>query len=244
MKSECKAYRLLFLLFLIVAFGSCAPRKTKTTIDRVYELDPSGRLFVHPQLLEDAPESLAVLPFTTLVGEGRVMGSEKTFMDLNRKRIASPGMLAEEMRLAFHGQLAQLPFRLIHPTDVDARLEAAGLISPDAVESRSPQELGNLLGADAVISGELINLDYYYLVLYTQIAAGLRLEMVSTTTGETLWRFNDTRRDHTVRVALDPLSLAVGLFQAGFSLRSINLTRAMDEICREAVATIPPLPPR
>jgi hypothetical protein len=63
--------------------------------------------------------------------------------------------------------------------------------------------------------------------------------MVSTTTGQTLWLFNDTRRDHTVRVALDPVSLGVGLFQAIFSLRAINMTRSMDEVCREAVAHIP-----
>ena len=85
----------------------------------------------------------------------------------------------------------------------------------------------------------MINFDYYYGFLYTQRAAGLRLEMISTLTGELLWRFNDTRRDHTVRIALDPVSLAVGLFQAGFSMRPINMTRAMDEISREAVATLP-----
>jgi hypothetical protein len=129
---------------------------------------------------------------------------------------------------------------MIHPSRVDARLKAEGLVSWDALEALTPEKLRGLFGVDAVIFGEVIHLDYIYGLLYTQLAAGLDLEMISTTTGETLWHFRGTRRDHTVRVALDPVSLAVGLFQAGFSLRAINMARAMDEICREAVATIPP----
>jgi len=208
--------------------------------DRVYELDPLGRLYVHPELMVNPPRSLAVLPFRSLVGEGRVMGSQNLFLTLNRKEDASPEILAQEMRLAFFGQIAQLPFELIHPTRVDARLREQGLTSWEDIKGLTPEKLGNLLGVEAIIFGEVISFDYYYGFLYTQLAAGLKLEMISTTTGETLWRFKETRRDHTVRIALDPVSLAVGLFQAGFSLRAINMARAMDEVCREAVATIPP----
>jgi len=211
-------------------------------VDRVYELDPLGRLYTHPQLKVNPPRSLAVPPFRSLVGEGRVMGSQKVFLSLTSKKKASPEVLAQQMRLAFFGQIAQLPFELIHPTRVDARLKAKGLMSWDAIKALAPEQMRDLLGVDAVIFGEIIHFDYIYGFLYTQLAAGLRLEMISTTTGETLWRFKDTRRIHTVRVAVDLWSLAVGLFQAGFSLRAINMTRAMDEICREAVASIPPPP--
>ncbi|RLF61681.1 MAG: hypothetical protein DRN37_00470 [Thermoplasmata archaeon] len=107
-----------------------------------------------------------------------------------------------------------------------------------------PAKLHSLLGVDAVVFGEVTHFYYIYGFLYTQLAVGLRLEMISTETGEILWRFDDTRRDHTLRVALDPISLAVGLFQAGFSLRPINMTRSMDEICREAVGHIPVPPDR
>jgi hypothetical protein len=242
MRRPWRAFLVLFVSGLFLISSSCAPRKTKHVVDRVYELDPSGKLFIHPQFLYNQPTMIAVLPFRNLAGEARVMGSKKAFLDLNRKRITSAGMMAQEMRYAFFGQLAQLPFELMHPRDLDARLKAQGVAPQDAIEALSPQEIGDLTGVDAVVFGEVINLDYFYALLYTQIAAGLKVEMVSTRTGETLWRFNDTRRAHTVRIALDPVSLAVGLFQAGFSLRSINLTRAMDEICREAVATIPPPP--
>ncbi len=168
------------------------------------------------------------------------MGSQNLFKDLSGNRGASTWSLVREMRLAFYGQLAQLPFDMIHPDRVDEALKESNVMSWDAMKALAPEQMRDLLGVDAVIFGEVTHLDYFYALLYTQLAAGLRLEMISTTTGETLWRFKDTRRDHTVRVALDPVSLAVGLFQAGFSLRAVNMARAMDEICREAVATIPP----
>lgn len=74
------------------------------------------------------------------------------------------------------------------------------------------------------------------------MAVGLSMEMVDARSGEILWKVQDARRDHTVRIVYDPIALAVGLFQIGFSMRSINMMRAMDEICRELVGTIPPPP--
>lgn len=240
MKRSRRVFWVFLLFFVSFSLNSCVPRKTKTTVDRIYELDPYGRLYIHPQLPVNPPRSLAVLPFRSLVGEGRVMGSQKLFLDLSGSEVASAKPLAEQMRLAFFGQIAQLPFEMMHPSLVDTRLKARGLTSWDAIKALTHEQVRGLLGVDAVIYGEVIHLDYIYGILYTQLAAGLKLEMISTVTGDTLWRFKDTRRDHTVRIALDPISLAVGLFQAGFSLRSVNMARAMDEVCREAVATIPP----
>lgn len=230
----------VFLTACLLVVG-CAPRKSKTLIDRVYELDPFGRLFVHPDLQKAPPKTIAVLPFKSLVGEGRIEGSEQLLAMLWHKKKISPVTLASQMRITFFGQLSQRRFRLIHPDEVDQMLAIHNISGFDQVKATPVLELGKFLGVDAVIFGYVKNFDYYYGFLYTQLAVGLRLEMYSTRTGELLWRFNDTRRDHTVRVALDPISLAVGLFQAAFSLRGINMTRQMDEICREAVATIPPV---
>jgi hypothetical protein len=240
MKRLYTAYFFILVISFSLLFNACAPRKTKSTLDRVYELDPSGRLYVHPQLKTNPPRSLAVLPFRSLVGEGRAEGSQGLLLTLRGKKQASPDMLAQEMRMTFFGQLSQLPFDMVHPTRVDKILKEKGLLSWDAMKALTPEQMKELFEVDAVVSGEVTNFDYIYGFLYAQLASGLRLEMVSTDTGELLWRYNDTRRDHTVRVALDPVSIAVGLFQAGFALRAINMTRAMDEICREAVAHIPP----
>ena len=235
-------FMLICLIAAVTIFtAGCAPRKSKTLIDRVYELDPFGRLFVHPDLNKCPPRTIAVMPFKSLVGEGRIEGSQRLLATLWHKKRITPETLAAQMRITFFGQLSQRRFRLLHPDEVDDILARHGIVGFEQARGTSVKELGRLLGVDAVIFGYVKNFDYYYGFLYTQLAVGLKLEMYSTTNGELLWRFNDTRRDHTVRVALDPISLAVGLFQAAFSLRGINMTRQMDEICREAVATIPPV---
>ncbi|RLB43477.1 MAG: hypothetical protein DRH12_02900 [Deltaproteobacteria bacterium] len=234
---------LVFFMAFVLLVSSCAPKKSKTLVDRIYEMDPSGRLFVHPDFEKDPPKTIAVLPFKSLVGEGRIEGSEELLATLWHKQKITPEALASEMRLTFFGQLSRRRYRLLHPEDADEILARHGISGFQEVKATSVLRLGKLLGVDAVVFGYVKNFDYYYAFLYTQLAVGLTLEMYSTKNGELLWRFNDTRRDHTVRVALDPISLAVGLFQAAFSLRGINMTRQMDEICREAVATIPPACP-
>ena len=232
------------LLLLLLWVVSCAPRKTKTTVDRIYELDPWGSLYVNPALLSRPPRRIAVLPFKSIVGEGKVEWSQRILLELRNKKKPASEELAQEMRMAFFGQLSQLPFEEMHPNRIDAVLKEKGVFSWDTLKAMRAAQLRSLLHVDAVVFGVVTHFDYIYGFLYTQIAVGLRLEMISTRTGELLWRFDDTRRDHTLRVALDPISLAVGLFQAGFSLRPINMTRSMDEICREAVGHIPVPPGR
>jgi len=209
-------------------------------VDRVYELDPQGKIFVSPMLRENPPRTVAVLPFRSQIGEGRVEGSQDLFNALSKKDPNLPEVIGERMRRAFFGQFAQLEFDHVKISRIDRTLRKEGLDTWDSMKSVPPQHWGELLGAEAVVMGEVTHFDYYYAFLYSQLAVGLSLEMRDTKTGEILWKVNDARRDHTVRIVYDPIALAVGLFQVGFSMRPINMMRAMDEICRELVGTIPP----
>ena len=51
----------------------------------------------------------------------------------------------------------------------------------------SPQKLGQLLGVDAVIYGDVISLGKIFALVYSDNQAGLRARMVSCETGETIW---------------------------------------------------------
>jgi hypothetical protein len=235
-----KFFRILALLVLIGFLCSCTPVRTKNIVDRVYELDPQGRIFVSKALLDNPPKTVAVLPFRSQIGEGRVEASEELFNFLSRKDLSQPESVGERMRRAFFGQFAQLEFDHVKISRIDRVLKREGLDTWEKMNSLPRQRLRDLLGADAVILGEVTHFDYYYAFLYSQLAVGLSLEMVDTRTGEVLWRVHDARRDHTIRVVYDPIALVVGLFQVGFSMRPINMMRAMDEICRELVGTIPP----
>jgi hypothetical protein len=238
--SRRKLFRALALLTLAGFLWSCTPVRTKNIVDRVYELDPQGKIFVSRALLENPPKTVAVLPFRSQTGEGRVEGSEGLYKFLSRKDPSQPESVGERMRRAFFGQFAQLEFDHVKISRIDRTLQREGLNTWEKMETFPLQSLGELLGADAVIIGQVTHFDYYYALLYSQLAVGLSLEMRDTKTGEVLWRVNDARRDHTVRIVYDPIALAVGLFQVGFSMRPINMMRAMDEICRELVGTIPP----
>jgi hypothetical protein len=233
---------LLFLIFFLsLALGTgCEPMKNKTRLDRLYELDPGGKIFVSPMLREKSPRNIAILPFRSLVGGGRIEGSQGLFSFITGTKEERARSIEEGMRRSFFGQLAQLEFDLIKPSQIDRILEKEQLDSWEKIRSWPVQRLGELLGAEALVFGEVTHFDYYYALLYSQLAAGLSLEMVDTQNGNLLWKVRDARRDHTVRIAYDPIGLTVGLFQAGFALRPINMMRAMDEISRELVGTLPP----
>jgi len=234
---------LKIILFLSLGFfTSCEPPRTKSTLDRVYELDPRGKIYVSPTLRQKPPKTVAILPFRSLVGEGRIEGSRFLFNSLTGRKEERPDSLAEKMRRSFFGQFSQLEFDHVKLSRINRTLQKEELNSWEKIKSLPPQLLGELLGADALVFGQVTHFDYYYGFLYSQLAVGLSMEMVDSKNGEVLWKVQDARRDHTVRVVFDPIGLVVGLFQAGFALRAINMMRAMDEISRELVGTIPTPP--
>ena len=237
-----KSLLTLSLLLSLGFFSSCQPVKTKNIVDRVYELDPKGKTYISRTLIDDPPKTVAILPFHSLIGQGRIERSRSLYNQLTGRTQENPQPLEEGMRRAFFGQFAQLEFNHVKLSRIDRILQKEELDSWEKIKSYSPQRLGKLLQADALIFGQVTNFDYYYAFLYSQLAVGLSMEMVDARSGEILWKVQDARRDHTVRIVYDPIALAVGLFQIGFSMRSINMMRAMDEICRELVGTIPPAP--
>lgn len=226
------------LLMAALVFVGCAPVRSKNTYEKMYELDPGADIFVSPILKENPPRRVAILPFVSSIGSGRLQGSRTMFNVFNGH--GGEIKLAQRMREAFYGQFAQLDFDELKLFRIDQTLAENELKTPGDIAAVSPKRLGEILGADAVVYGEVTQFDYYYGILYAQLAAGLSLKMVDTRDGNLLWRAQDARRDHCIRIALDPVGLAVGVFQVGLHVRPISMMRAMDEACRELVGTIPP----
>ena len=228
------------LLIILALLTSCTPIKTKTPLERLYELDPKGKVYLSPALRQTPPKTVALLPFRSLIGEGRIEGSRSFFNFLTFRKEVHPEHLAQRIRQSFFGQFSQLEFEHVKLSRVDRILKREELDSWEKLRAIPPRRLGELLGADALVFGQVTHFDYYYAFLYPQLAVGLSMEMVDARTGEVLWRVHDARRDHTVRVVYDPIAVVVGLFQVGFAMRPIAMMRAMDEIARELVGTIPP----
>ncbi len=232
-------YWILGLLVPILIWG-CQPVRNKATLERIYELDPGGKIYVSAALKKNPPRRVAILPFRSSIGPGRIEGSGSLYRILTGNGNDEATKMAKRMREAFYGQFAQLEFEELKMTRVDRILAEKGLGSWEEIRALPPRRLGEILGADALIYGEVTQFDYYYAFLYAQLAAGLSIEMVDARSGEVLWRAHDARRDHAIRISIDPVGLGVGLFQIAFHLRPISMMRAMDEACRELVATIPP----
>jgi hypothetical protein len=148
---------------------------------------------------------------------------------------------AELIRRAFYGQFATLAYTDVDMHEVDRKLREAGIISAQQLEAADPNRLGSLLGVDALIYGIVDEISVAYVVMYSQIAIGLSLKLVSATDGNTLWQVVDVGRKHNIRLALDPVGLVSGAVRNALALRPINVTRTAEDLSRDIVQTIPKL---
>ena len=103
----------------------------------------------------------------------------------------------------------------------------------------SPQVLGQLLGVDAVVYGEVTQYEAYYLALVSAYQIGVRIRMVSTHDGSELFTAEGSRYDVDVAPAFDPVDVAINSAFTLLQLRDIVLARAEDESAREIILRIP-----
>ena len=138
------------------------------------------KAYVRQGFLEHPPRRVAVLPFVItypydLQAEQALPTSHTVGRDVFRKTL--------------YYALTPYGYEDIKLSDVDRRLsDAWGPIESGAWRQASPQALGQALGADALIYGELSRLIYFSTPLYTQASLTASLRMVEAATGETLWR--------------------------------------------------------
>jgi Putative bacterial lipoprotein (DUF799) len=103
----------------------------------------------------------------------------------------------------------------------------------------SPQALGQLLGVDAVVYGEVTHYEAYYLALVSAYQVGVRIRTVSTHDGRELFSAEGSRYDVDVAPAFDPVDIAINSAFTLLQLRDIVLARAEDESAREIILRIP-----
>jgi len=106
----------------------------------------------------------------------------------------------------------------------------------------SPQALGQLLGVDAVVYGEVIHYEAFYLALVSAYQVGMRIRMVSTHDGRELFTAEGSRYDVDVAPAFDPVDIAFNSAVTLLQLRDIVLARSEDGSAREIVLRIPRSP--
>ncbi len=174
-----------------------------------------------PEVLEenDLPHKVAILPFT------------------NQTSNPEAGKVVRKM---FYNFFSSLNYRDAEPFDIDLTLKAQSLYQKFIVgEYVSPQKLGQLLGVDAVIYGEVLSLGKIYALLYAENNAGLKARMVNCYSGKIIWQLEHTIHIREGEVPLSLTGLAASLIKTAISHQQATHMQAASELSMEMVATIP-----
>ena len=123
---------------------------------RMLESAPAPTVLEEEQL----PYKVAILPFA------------------NKTSNPEAGTIVRKM---FYNFFSSLNYSDLEPYVIDENLKTNNLYA-DVTGGRrvSPQKLGQLLGVDAVIYGDVIALGKIYALVYSDNQAGLKARMVST----------------------------------------------------------------
>ncbi len=137
-----------------------------------------------PDYKDRAPRSIAVLP---VLNETVSLKAPEMLRPILLNKVSLKGY--ETPALAF----------------IDGRLREKEIHEAGQVNTLTPQELGNLLGVDALLYAYVTEFSTTYLLAYASMTVGARFELKDTKTGEKLWE-----SDHQVKeskLGLDQKSL-------------------------------------
>jgi hypothetical protein len=174
-----------------------------------------------PDVLEEneLPNKVAILPFT------------------NQTSNPEAGKTVRKM---FYNFFSSLNYRDAEPFDIDSTLRSKSLYQKFVVgEYVSPQKLGQLLGVDAVIYGEVLSLGKIYALLYAENNAGLKARMVNCYSGKIVWQLEHSIHIREGDVPLSLTGLAASLIKTAISHQQATHMQAASKLSMEMVATIP-----
>jgi len=212
----------------------------KSWLDRVIEADP-GKLKVEMASDYDdhPPGTIAVMPFSDEGSGNSIVNKIPITFRNHDEQDQWAWTDAQRLRRAVTGYLAQREFTVINPIAVDAVLKSRGIDNMVKLRAASPIELGKLLGADALVYGQVNNYEGYYFGLVSAINVGVSTWMLSTHDGETLMRETGSRYSVDISPAFSPEDIVINSAMTLLDFRDVNLSRAENEVSRELVLRIP-----
>jgi hypothetical protein len=218
MQKYFKLLTLLFLLPIFIVLQSCLVATQDTIITPEIRSLYEGDYKIDPYMKDHVPKSVAVMPF----------------VDLSKSKEGF-----DTIRRGFYNHFSSLPFKDMELYQIDNLLRKAGLTDPEVISKTPPQELGKILGVDAVVVGEISNFDKLFLVMYSQVSVGAEVKMYDTKTGNFLWSGKNVVRKHEGGISTNPIGLIATVIATSMNVRDIQLLRANDDLFRDMVKTIP-----
>jgi len=212
----------------------------KTQLDHLVEFDPGGiKATIAPNYVQDAPARIAVLPFTDRGSANYVVDKiPLTFRD-RQARENWAWTDANRTRRAIMGFMAEREFIEANIFQVDAVLKDHGIDSADKLEQTPPETLGQWLGVDAVVYGDVTHYEAYYAALVSAWQVGADVKMISTHDGQQLFAATGSRYAVDLMPAFDPIDIAINSGLTLLELRDVTLARAEEEDAREIVLRLP-----
>jgi hypothetical protein len=144
------------------------------------------------------------------------------------------------VRKMFYNFFSSLNYLDVEPSFVDQKLKKQGAYQKlSSGVDISARKLGQMLGVDAVIYGEVLSLGKIYAVLYSDTEASLRARMVSCYSGQTIWKLEYTAHVRAGDVPMSITGLAAALVKTAISHKRANVMQAASKLCMQMVATVP-----
>ena len=176
-------------------------------------------------------------PEPTVVEEERLPHKVAIVPFVNQTSNPEAGSVVRKM---FYNFFSSLNYLDLEPFVIDDNLRRSELYQPIlAGEAVSAARLGQLLGVDAVIYGEVLTLGKTYALVYSDNAAGLKAKMVRCDNEQVIWEFEHHIRIQEGSVPLSLTGLAATIVKTAISHHKASSLQAAAELCMKMVATIP-----
>ena len=211
---------ILLLLSLIMNQGCVIATQSTAIAPQIRSLF-QGNYQVDPYMETHKPQTVAVLPF----------------YDRSRSKKGF-----ETVRKGFYNHFSSLPYKDMELVRVNNLLSKADLTDPETIKNTKPEDLGKILGVDAVVYGEISNFDKLFAVIYSQVSVGAEIRMYDTKTGHFLWSGQHVVRIHEGGISTTPVGIIATVIATAMNIRDIQLLRACDDLFRDMVKTIPAPP--
>jgi hypothetical protein len=150
---------------------------------------------------------------------------------------------ATVVRKMFYNFFSSLNYLDLEPFFIDEKLKNKNYSEKITVGNVvSAQQLGQILGVDAIVFGEVLSLGKVYAVLYSDTQASLRARMVSCYSGQTIWELEHTAHLRAGDVPLSITGLAAALVKTALSHKRASVMQAASKLCMQMIATVPNRP--
>lgn len=164
------------------------------------------------------PRSIAVLPF----------GNKTEVHDIE-----------DFVRVTFYSHLCAHPYKDIELQLVDQKLRQHNITDYEKLRKVSVKKLGRILGCDAVVFGEVIEYEKFFVGIYSQIAVGASITIWDTRTGHKIWTDEHTERNHEGGIPLAITDIPMIAIRSGMNLREDAKVEVVDDLSRILTRNIP-----